>query len=139
MAVVLHDQPHRSDTVRLGLEALGHLDACMFMPGDQPLLRRETVGMLLESWRQSPEHIIRPVCAETEGSPVIFPAWIFPELQNLPEGKGGSFVVRNHPEKVLRVSVSDPWELADADTPDMLDKLKDLCLQNNRENERNHP
>ena len=139
VAVVLHDQPHRSDTVRLGLEALGHLDACMFMPGDQPLLRRETVGMLLENWRQSPEHITRPVCVETEGSPVIFPAWIFPELQNLPEGKGGGFVVRNHPEKVLRVSVSDPWELADADTPDMLDKLKDLCLQNNRENERNHP
>ena len=46
--VVLHDLPHRSDTVRLGLEALGELDACMFLTGDQPLLRRETVAKLLE-------------------------------------------------------------------------------------------
>ena len=33
--VVLHDLPNRNDTVRLGLEALGDLDACMFLPGDQ--------------------------------------------------------------------------------------------------------
>ena len=126
VAVVLHDQPHRSDTVRLGLEALGHLDACMFLPGDQPLLRRETVGMLLESWRQSPEHITRPVCVETEGSPVIFPAWTFPELKNLPVGKGGGVVIKNHPYNLIHVSVSDPFELADADTPETLELLQQL-------------
>ena len=49
--VGLHDLPHRSDTVRLGLEALGELDVCMFIPGDQPLLRRDTFAMLLDNWR----------------------------------------------------------------------------------------
>ena len=124
---ILHDLPHRSDTVRLGLEALGDLDGCMFLPGDQPLLRRETVAMLLESWKQSPKQIIRPIHEDTVGSPVLFPAWAFPELLNLPEGKGGGVVMKKYPGAVLDVSVSDPFELADADTPESLEILRGLC------------
>jgi molybdenum cofactor cytidylyltransferase len=125
--VVVHDLPHRSDTVRLGLEALGDLDACMFLPGDQPLLRRETVVMLLQSWKEEPECIVRPVYEDSEGSPVLFPAWAFPELKNLPEGKGGGVVIKKHPQALRRVSVANPFELADADTPETLELLRGLC------------
>lgn len=124
--VVLHDLPHRSDTVRLGLEALGDLDCCMFLPGDQPLLRRETVAMLLETWKSNPDCMIRPAFEDSEGSPVLFPAWTFPELKNLPEGKGGGVVIKNHPHELIRVSVPDPVELVDADTPETLERLKGL-------------
>ena len=124
--VVLHDLPHRSDTVRLGLEALGDLDACMFLPGDQPLLRRETVAKLLQSWQQNPDYMIRPIHEDTEGSPVLFPAWAFPELKELPEGRGGGIVIRNHPQELIRVPISDPFELADADTPETLVLLQQL-------------
>ena len=125
--VVLHSLPHRSDTVRLGLEALGDLDCCMFMPGDQPLLRRETVAALLDHWKQHPDAMVRPIHEDTEGSPVLFPAWAFPELKQLPEGKGGGVVIKNHPHSLCRVSVADPFELADADTPETLEMLKGLC------------
>ncbi len=125
--VILHDLPNRNDTVRLGLEALGDLDACLFLPGDQPLLRRETVAMLLESRKETPDSIIRPAYEDTEGSPVLFPSWAFPELLDLPEGKGGGVLIKNHPHAVHRVSVADPFELADADTPEMLEILKGLC------------
>ena len=124
--VVLHNFPHRSDTVRLGLEALGDLDACMFLPGDQPLLRRETVAKLLQSRQQYPNCIIRPIHEDTEGSPVLFPAWTFPELMTLPEGKGGGVVIKNHPHDLIRVSISDPFELADADTPETMELLQQL-------------
>jgi molybdenum cofactor cytidylyltransferase len=124
--MVLHDLPHRSDTVRLGLEALPDLDACMFLPGDQPLLRRETVAMLLNNWKENPDRIIRPVYEDEEGSPVVFPAWAIPELKNLPEGKGGGVVIKNHPYEVCRVSIANPFELADADTPETLDLLRQL-------------
>ena len=124
--VVLHDLPHRSDTVRLGLEALGDLDGCMFLPGDQPLLHRETVARLLESRKENPDRIIRPAYEDTVGSPVLFPAWAFPELKHLPEGKGGNVVIRNHPQEVLCVSIADPFQLADADTPETLDMLRGL-------------
>ena len=124
--VVVHDLPHRSDTVRLGLEALGDCDCCMFLPGDQPLLRRETVAMLLENWKENPERIIRPVYEDTVGSPVLFPSWAFPELKSLPEGKGGGVVIKNHPHDVLHVSITDPFELMDADTPETLELLQQL-------------
>lgn len=124
--VVLHALPNRNDTVRLGLEAVGDLDACMFLPGDQPLLRRETVAMLLENWKQAQNKIVRPIHEDTEGSPVLFPSWAFGELKSLPEGKGGGFVMKNHPHEILRISVADPFELADADTPQMLELLQQL-------------
>ena len=124
--VVLHDLPHRSDTVRLGLQSLGDLDACMFLPGDQPLLRRETVVMLLENWKENPDRIVRPAYEDTEGSPVLFPSWAFPELKDLPEGKGGGVVMKKHPHEVCRVSIANPFELADADTPEMLELLRQL-------------
>ena len=127
--VMLHDLPHRSDTVRLGLEALGDPDACMFLPGDQPLLRRETVALLLRSRTEHPNCMIRPIHEDTEGSPVLFPAWTFPELKNLPEGKGGGTVLRNHPQEIVRVSVADPFELADADTPETLELLQQLSRE----------
>ena len=124
MDVVLHDLPHRSDTVRLGLQSLGDLDACMFVPGDQPLLRRETMVMLLENWKEDPDRIVRPVYEDTEGSPVLFPSWAFPELKDLPEGKGGGVVIKKHPHEVCRVSIANPFELADVDTPEILEMLK---------------
>lgn len=124
--VVLHDLPHRSDTVRLGLEAVGDVDCCLFCPGDQPLLRRRTVEILLENWRLFRRYIFRPCFDDTPGSPVLFPRWTFPELRILPEGKGGGYVIRNHPDEVHTVQVPTAFELTDADTPEMLELLLQL-------------
>ena len=123
VAVVFHDLPHRSDTVRLGLEALGDVDACMFLPADQPLLQPETVELLVSHWEADQQSILRPSCEETPGSPVIFPAWTFPQLRSLPEGTGGGWVMKQYPEHVKTVPISDPYELMDADTPETLAML----------------
>ena len=120
---VLHSLPHRSDTVRLGLEALGELDCCMFLPGDQPLLRRETVVRLIRCWEEHRERIVRPAYGGSPGAPVMFPAWAFPELLNLPEGKGGGALIRKYPDRVRCMEVADPRELMDVDTPEDLKQL----------------
>lgn len=126
--VVLHDLPHRSDTVRLGLEALGELDGCMFLPGDCPLLRKETVVELIHKWESDREQIIRPVCGDALGGPVLFPRWAFPELMALPEGKGGNCVIARHPDRVAAMHVSDPYELMDADTPETFRLLQQIAM-----------
>ena len=123
MRVILHDLPSRSDTVRLGLEAVGDADGCMFCPGDQPLLRRETVAALAACARKDPEAIWRAAYKETPGSPVLFPKWAFTELLTLPEGKGGSHVIKQHAGRVRFLDVEDPRELMDVDTPEDLEKL----------------
>ena len=121
--VILHDLPHRSETIRLGLEALGDVDACLFLPADQPLLRRETVTALVNQWEADQEKILRPFHNDTPGSPVLFPRWAFPELRNLPEGKGGNWIIKNHAEKTAAMQIEDPYELMDADTPETLQFL----------------
>ena len=120
---VLHGLPHRSDTVRLGLEAMDHMDRCLFVPADQPLLRRETVAALALAGANDPDSIWRTVCDGVPGSPVIFPKWIFPELRNLPEGNGGSAVIKKYPEHLRTVNVRDMYELKDVDSPEDLSEL----------------
>lgn len=122
--VVLHHLPNRNDTVRLGLEALGDVDGCLFLPGDQPLLRRETVFALVHQWQTDSEHIYRPVCHGVPGAPLLFPRWSFPALLTLPEGKGGSWIAKQYPEQVIPMEIENPFELMDADTPEILEQLR---------------
>lgn len=124
VAVVLHEFPNRNDTIRLGLEVLGDMDGCLFMTGDQPLLSRETVEKMIVTWSVNQEDIMRPVCDDIPGSPVLFPKWAFPELLSLPEGKGGGWVMKNHPDKVSLFPIKDFCELADVDTPEDLQMLQ---------------
>ena len=121
---VLHELPHRSDTVRLGMEAIGEVDACVFCPGDQPLLRWETVAALALAAKNHPDDIWRVSFEGTPGAPVLVPNWAFVELSTLPEGKGGGFLAKKYPERVRTVSARDQFELMDTDTPEDLEFLK---------------
>lgn len=141
--VLLHTLPGRNDTVRLGLCTLlqqrPDLAGCMFLPGDQPLLRRETVETMLHSFaaaagtqKETEQGIFRLGCqAENDpaplvGSPVLFASGYFAELCALPEGKGGNVLLKKYPAQVHTVYTAHPEELADADTPDALAQLKAL-------------
>ena len=120
---VLHSLPHRNDTVRLGLDAMPGIHRCMFAAADQPLLRKETIGALALASANDPDSIWRTAWDGTPGSPVIFPKWAFPELLNLPEGKGGGVVIKKYPERLRTVSVRDMDELKDVDSPKDLREL----------------
>ena len=123
--VVLHDLPNRNDTVCLGLEAVGDVDGCMFCPGDQPLLRKETVAALVSDWKKEPDFICRTVFENQPGAPILFPKWAFLELLTLPEGKGGGILTQKYPERVRLHPVRDRYELIDVDTRENLMKLSE--------------
>lgn len=123
---IVHGLPGRNDTVRLGLCEVMKADpaGCLFCPADQPFLRRETVWQLLKKTAEEPDKIWRPGSPEGPGSPVWFPRSLFTELLALPEGKGGSVLIAKHPDLVRILTVSDPLELKDADTPEDLRLLE---------------
>ena len=123
--VVLPDLPNRNDTVRLGLEAAGDVDGCLFCPGDQPLLRKETVAALVSAWQAEPEFIWRTAYEDQPGAPILFPKWAHEELCTLPEGKGGAFLAKKYPERVRLHPVRDRYELIDVDTRENLMKLSE--------------
>ena len=135
--VLHHALPFRSDTVRLGLEYLlprfPAMSGCVFLPGDQPLLTRKTLCGMVSAFCAEPDRksqIFR-LCepqSGTPGSPALFGADYFEELRSLPEGKGGGVVVKRHAEKVKPFPVRHSAELMDADTPEMLEKLRNIFL-----------
>ena len=123
--VVLHDLPCRSDTVRLGLEAVGEeRSGCMFCPGDQPLLSRETVQAMALRAAQEPEYIWQLTWGDAAGTPVIFPRWAFPRLLELPRGRGGRVLLQENPGQVRLVPARGACELWDVDTFDDLKRLE---------------
>ena len=144
--VLLHSLPGRNDTVRLGLSALleqvPDLSGCIFLPGDQPLLRRETVEHIVNAFqtsslpqKETEQEIFRPGRrvqndpAPLVGSPVLFGRYYFPQLLTLPENKGGNVLLKKYPAQVHTVCIADGAELLDADTPEVLQQLEALARQ----------
>ena len=148
--VLLHDLPERNQAIRLALAALNcagtesvsdiHAapeklsaeklsaeqlpDGCLFCPADQPLVTEESLHRMIKAFQKAPDRIIRLSYQGTEGSPVLFPASLFPELAALPPGTGGREVIRRHPELVTAVEAQFPEELKDADIPEDLRELE---------------
>lgn len=105
-----------SHTIRLGLEALGEVDAALFLVSDQPLLRRETISAEVAFFRRHPDKLVGLGHDGVRGNPCIFPRRYFPELLELREDHGGSSVIRRH-EKDLLLFEAPACELEDIDTP----------------------
>ena len=119
--VLRHAGPRRSDTVRLGLTALlaqqPDLQGCVFLPGDQPCLTRQTLEALAIG--AAPDTIRRPAAPDgTPGSPVLFGRDYFAALLHLPEGSGGSAVLH------ARLLPTPAAELRDIDTRSDLEALR---------------
>lgn len=121
--VILHDLPYRSDTIRLGLQAVEGTDCCIFCQGDQPLLQRDTVAAMVMLGIQHCAPILRASAGDTVGAPILFPSRFYSELKSLPQGKGGGFAAKKHPEQVQLVPARDIKELLDVDTPEDLKSL----------------
>ena len=115
--VLLHAQPHRSDTIRLGLEALNAPEGCLFCPADQPLLTPETVQALLFCAAHDPAAVWRTAHDGAPGAPVFFPQFLLPRLKTLAPGQGGRSILKDAPCPVRLLDCPDGRELADTDTP----------------------
>lgn len=115
-----------SHTIVLGTEALaGDCDGILYQVADQPLLLQQTVRRLLAAFREKPGRIVVPFDGTRRGNPCVFPAAFFPQLRSLSGDRGGSQIIKKHPECVLQVSVS-PEELLDVDTVQSLHDLPSL-------------
>lgn len=125
----LHHFPNRNQAIQFGLEQLiplakVPLAGCMFCPCDQPLLTVDTLYFMIQEFSKKPDYIYRLTDGTDPGAPVLFPARFFPELMDLPDKKGGSYLIRKYPSLVKELPVKDPLELLDVDTPETLNLLE---------------
>lgn len=122
VGVCAYEGGPQSQSIRMGLQALKPMDGCLFVLGDQPLCRRESIERLVKSFQTQPEHVHRLSHQGLHSSPTLFPAHLFPALMRLTGERGGMAAVGDTP--VCYVEASGPEELWDADTPEKLSKIQ---------------
>lgn len=134
--VIYHSLPNKNHTIRLGIESMTNMASCMFCTADQPLLKKDTITSLALLSINSSQKIIRPIYNKAPGSPVIFPQWTFKDLLHLPEGNSGSYIIKQHPDTITYLPITNPYELEDIDTPEDFIRLQKkacsflICTQN---------
>jgi len=153
---LIHTAPEKSATIRHGLAHLikAHDDAgismagCLFIPGDQPLVNTVSIRHMLAAFTADRRAVIRLGTGGRGRSPVIFPAAMFPELLNLTGEQGGSTLLAPAPladgkrscrtegqedappvfcSRIIVVEAEDASELMDVDTPEDLEKIREIC------------
>jgi molybdenum cofactor cytidylyltransferase len=103
-----------------GLDAIWspELEAMAVLLVDVPLVRPETIRTVIDAWRTTGAPIVRPVCGDRHGHPVVFDASVFEDLRRADPRTGAKAVFAAHRGRVLDVPVDDPWACEDLDTPE---------------------
>ncbi len=121
--VILHEYPNRNQAIRLGVEYMKDMDACIFCPCDQPMLKRHSLKRMRNAYSFEQGNIWRLAWKENAGTPILFDKKYFGELCELPDKKGGSYVAMKHSDKVQTLEAESEKELYDIDTPEDLKKI----------------
>lgn len=121
---MLHGGSERSASVRAGLEfGAMRWDGCLFVPGDQPLVRSETYARLVEAFLADPSACVRLAWQGSPASPALFPRRLFGALLALEGPDGGRSVLAGE-ERVTLVEAGGPEELWDIDAPDDVSRVE---------------
>lgn len=123
--VIANHKPElgQSHSIHLGVHAMQDMDAVLFLVGDQPLLSRESLLLLVQSYLDGKKGIACLCDQSHMGNPAVFGSQYFPELLALRGDRGAKGILRAHEEDLLVVSAFGENELSDADTPQMLERI----------------
>jgi molybdenum cofactor cytidylyltransferase len=121
----------QSTSIVKGILASGNdTSGYLFIMGDQPLLSKDTIEVILKAYKDSPTSIILPIYGDKPGSPVLFPSTLKNELLSLEGDLGGKVVMINHPELIIKVPISSHQELFDIDTKEDYEAIKKIFPNN---------
>ncbi len=94
------------------------LDGFLFVLGDQPQIRTETVNALLAAAERSRHGILLPTFEGKRGHPLLLRANYKEEILHLPHTVALNALLQAHPDDVEEVPVSSATGLKDIDTPE---------------------
>ncbi|HBQ01903.1 MAG TPA: hypothetical protein DHV53_02465 [Gammaproteobacteria bacterium] len=109
-------------TLAFGMQFTGGWDACMICLSDMPFIASDTYRTLAE--QATSDSILLPECDGETGNPVVFGSAFFSELGKLSGDAGGKVLIRQHPDKVIKLKLQDRAILMDIDTPQDLAQLQ---------------
>lgn len=110
-------------TMKLGIETIDHVDAYMFVPGDQIGLTIENLETIVEAFKKNGDKIIVPSYGGNNGSPKIFPAVYRDNLMRLQGDVGGKQLINKYLDKLVCIDLPREGNL-DIDTEACYKKIK---------------
>ena len=103
------------------------IDAVMFVLGDQPLIRADTLDRLIAAHRAAASTGTHPATAPTyqnrRGNPAILSRTLFPRIEELRGDTGARGILDSLGDTLLLVPVDDPGIHRDIDTREAYDRL----------------
>ena len=114
-------------SLRTGISALPReIDAALICLADQPLVRPETLKLLMDRYRASRAEIVIQMYKGFRGNPVLLDRSVFPEVMSLTGDIGCRAIFGSHLEGIVKVPVEDLGILLDLDSQEDFDRLKQL-------------
>jgi molybdenum cofactor cytidylyltransferase len=108
-----------------GLAALDQRsDAALIILGDQPFIRPQTLGQIVDGYRRSRAKIVIPSYQGNRGNPVLLDRSVFSEVMALEGDVGCRAIFGSHLEAIFKVEVEDKGVLLDIDDQDDYERLK---------------
>lgn len=107
----------QASSLKAGLGAVP--DDCrgaLFMLGDQPLVRLDTLVALQQSFRRTGKQILIPGFRGRRGNPVLIGKSLFSHVMGLSGDTGARVLFKRFSDQVLMLDVDDPGVCMDADT-----------------------
>ena len=117
----------QSTSVKLGVQSIvGEPlpDGVLFALGDQPLVKKETINILIDHFTQH-GGIIVPNYNQTQGNPVIFAQKFLSQFVSVSGDVGGKQVMDRFINEVCVVDVDDQGVIFDIDTWEDYEKLQE--------------
>lgn len=114
----------QSESIKISLEKASDLsNGYMFFTGDQPLLKRETIIKLVQTFNDNGGIIVPKINGQNK-SPTIFSSDFKDELMSLKGDIGGRPVIKNNLDKVFFVNFHSDIEFFDIDTKEELEYVR---------------
>jgi molybdenum cofactor cytidylyltransferase len=105
-----------ASSLREGLSVVHpQIDAVLIVLADQPFIRPETFGQIVDQYRRSGAQIVIPTHKGSRGNPVLLDRSVFPETMALSGDIGCRAIFGNHLDGIVKVEVEDNGILLDID------------------------
>ena len=126
LRIVVNDryESGMAGSLQVGLSAVKEqYPAVMFLLGDQPLIKGETINLLLSHFWSTSKDICVPVQDGKQGNPVCFRRRFYDQILGVQGDTGAREIILRYPEDVLRVEIDCPSCFLDIDCAEDLERL----------------
>lgn len=118
--VVVNPRPEdgMGSSIAAGVRNAREADGYLVLPGDMPLVKTDTIALLVKHFEAAPERIAVPYRDGRAGQPPIFPKWAKVDLCTLSGDNGSESIIERNTGRIVQVHVGDSGIWRDIDRPD---------------------